>query len=203
MININLLPKSLKRIREPGYWRVLAVAFPLLLLGVLFGVQYLTNQTITNLERDVQVRQDQLALLEPFLSEQRQLQSRQQALRSLIAVAEEVRRGQVRWTSEISALLETLPARGGGEQPRIDFHTLSLRSVYPPVSDPNRFEGASIISEANVSGTAVDAQVLAEFVRNLENANDFGVLFQNAQRQEETDTFSYSLSVGGFSEVAR
>lgn len=203
MININLLPKSLKRIREPGYWRVLAVAFPLLLLGVLFGVQYLTNQTITNLERDVQVRQDQLALLEPFLSEQRQLQSRQQALRSLIAVAEEVRRGQVRWTSEISALLETLPARGGGERPRIDFQTLSMRSVYPPVSDPNRFEGSSIISESNVSGTAIDAQVLAEFVRNLENANDFGVLFQNAQRQEDNDTFSYNLSIGGFSEVAR
>jgi hypothetical protein len=85
LINVNLLPKSLKRIREPGYWRVLAVAVPLVVGGVLFGVQYLTNQTIANLERDVQVREDQLALLQPFLEEQRELQSRQQALRSLIA----------------------------------------------------------------------------------------------------------------------
>lgn len=53
MINANLLPKGLKRLQEPGYWRVLAVAFPLIVGAVLFGIQYLTNQTVANLERDV------------------------------------------------------------------------------------------------------------------------------------------------------
>jgi cell division protein FtsX len=118
LINVNLLPKSLKRIREPGYWRVLAVAVPLVVAGVLFGIQYLTNQTIANLQRDVQLREDQLALLQPFLDEQRQLQTRQAALRELIAIAEEVRRGQVLWTTEIAALLETCPARGDGGRRR-------------------------------------------------------------------------------------
>lgn len=82
MININLLPKSLQRVREPGYWRVLAVVVPLAVGSVLFSISYLTNQTIANLERDVQLRQDQLALLQPFLQEQRDLQARQQALRA-------------------------------------------------------------------------------------------------------------------------
>ena len=199
MINVNLLPKSLKRIRELGYWRVLAVAVPLVVAGVLFGIQYLTNQTIANLERDVQVREDQLALLQPFLQEQRELQSRQAALRELIAIAEEVRRGQVVWTSEIAALLETLPARGDAAAPAIDFRSMNLRSVYPPSTDPNRYEGASIVSEASISGTVRGPEVLAQFVRNLENAPDFGVLFQNASRQgEDEELFTYNLTVGGF-----
>jgi len=199
LINVNLLPKSLKRIREPGYWRVLAVAVPLVVAGVLFGIQYLTNQTIANLERDVQLREDQLALLQPFLEEQRELQSRQAALRELIAIAEEVRRGQVVWTSEIAALLETLPARGDSGAPAIDFRSMSLRSVYPPSTDPNRYEGASIVSEASISGTVRGPEVLAQFVRNLENAPDFGVLFQNASRQgEDEELFTYNLTVGGF-----
>lgn len=203
MININLLPKALKRVREPGYWRVLAVAFPLLVGGVLFGLQYLTNQTITNLERDVQIRQDQLALLQPFLAEQRDLQQRQQALRQLITIAEEVRRGRVVWTAEIANLLELLPAPIDADTPVIDFSSVTMRSIYPPTSSPERFEGASIVTEMSVSGTADSAETLARFVRALENAQDFGVLFQNASRDGESDRFSYSLTVGGLGGGAR
>jgi type IV pilus assembly protein PilN len=196
LININLLPKSLQRIREPGYWRVLAVAIPLIVGGVLFGVQYLTNQTITNLERDVQLRQDQMALLEPFLAEQRQLQGRQQALRQLISIAEEVRRGRVEWTAEISALLEYLPGATATGQPSLDFRSLNMRAVYPPVSSPERFEGASIGAEFSINGTTTGVDVLAAFVRSLERAPEFGVVFQNASRQGEDDYFTYSVTVG-------
>lgn len=203
MININLLPKSLKRVREPGYWRVMAVAFPLLVGGVLFGIQYLTNQTITNLERDVQVREDQLALLQPFLAEQRDLQQRQQALRQLISIAEEVRRGRVVWTAEIAGLLELLPPPLDAETPVIDFRSLNMRSIYPPTSSPERFEGAPIVTEMSVSGTADSAETLARFVRTLENAQDFGVLFQNASRDGDSERFTYNLTVGGFTGGAR
>ena len=198
MININLLPKALKRIREPGYWRVLAVAFPLLVAGVIVGIQVLTNQTITNLERDVQIREDQLALLQPFLAEQRDLQQRQQALRQLISIAEEVRRGRVVWTAEIAALLELLPPRLDAGTPSIDFRNLNMRSIYPPTSDPNRFEGSPIVTEMSIAGTVDGPETLARFVRSLEGANDFGVLFQNASRDGDTPMFTYNLTVGGF-----
>ncbi len=76
---------------------------------------------------------------------------------------------------------------------------MNLRSVYPPSTDPNRYEGASIVSEASISGTVRGPEVLAQFVRNLENAPDFGVLFQNASRQgEDEELFTYNLTVGGF-----
>jgi type IV pilus assembly protein PilN len=198
LININLLPKALKRVREPGYWRVLAVAFPLLVGGVIVGIQVLTNQTITNLERDVQVREDQLALLQPFLAEQRDLQQRQQALRQLISIAEEVRRGRVVWTAEIANLLELLPPPLDAETPAIDFRSVNMRSVYPPTSSPERFEGAPIVTEMSISGTVDGPETLARFVRALEQASDFGVLFQNASRDGDSDLFTYNLTVGGF-----
>jgi Tfp pilus assembly protein PilN len=200
LINVNLLPKNLRRVREPGYWRLLAVLVPLLVFGVVFTFQYLAWQTTQNLERDVQAREEQLALLQPFLQEQAELQARQRQLNELIAIAEEVRQNRIVWTGEIAGLLETLPARGDGERPAIDFRTLSMRSVVPPQSNPDRYEGASIVAEMSIGGTVRDLEVLAVFVRNLEDSAGYGVLFQNASRQggeQEADAlYGYSLTVG-------
>jgi len=195
LININLLPKNLRRVREPGYWRILAVLFPILVLAIAGGMQYFANATANNLQREKLAREDQLALLQPFLREQRDLISRQQQLNQLIAVAQSVRENNIVWTSEISGLLETLPV-GSGETPVIDFTSLSMQSVVPPRSDPNRYEGRPVIAEMNVSGSVVDAEVLAEFIRALERSEAYGVLFQNAQRQGEDELFNYSLTVG-------
>jgi hypothetical protein len=200
LISVNLLPKNLRRVREPGYWRVLAVLVPLVTFAVAFSFQYLAWQTTQNLEREVQAREDQLALLQPFLEEQQELQTRQRQLNELIAVADAVRENRIEWTGEIAALLETLPAQGAGPRPSIDFRTLSMRSVVPPQADENRYEGASVIAEMSIGGNVEDLEVLASFVRNLENSTDFGVLFQSASRQvgeEELDSlYDYSLTVG-------
>lgn len=202
MIKVNLLPKNLRRVREPGYWRLLAVLVPLLVFGVVFVFQYLAWQTTQNLERDVQVREEQLALLQPFVEEQAALQARQRQLNELIAIAEEVRRFRIVWTGQIAQLLETLPARGDAARPAIDFRSLSMRAVTPPQSNAERYEGQEFRAELSIGGNVADLGVLASFVRNLENSSDFGVLFQNASRQggeEELDAlYGYSLTVGAF-----
>ncbi|HET9026213.1 MAG TPA: hypothetical protein VFN07_01630 [Trueperaceae bacterium] len=195
MININLLPRNLRRVREPGYWRLLAVAFPLLVLLVAGIMQFSANSTASNLQREKLAREDQLALLQPFLREQRDLLARQQQLNQLIAVARSVRENTVVWTSEIAGLLETLPV-GGGTRPNIDFRSLSMQSVVPARSDPQRYEGRPIMAEMSVSGTVVSPEVLADFIRALETNSAYGVSFQNAQRDSEEGLYQYSLTVG-------
>ena len=195
MININLLPKNLRRVREPGYWRLLAVAFPLLVLIVAGIMQYSAMATAHNLQREKLAREDQLALLQPFLREQRDLLSRQQQLNQLISVARNVRENTVTWTGEIAGLLETLPV-GGGTRPDIDFRTLTMQSVVPARSDPQRYEGKPVTAEMSVSGTVVSPEVLADFIRALERSPDYGVAFQNAQRDSEEGFYQYSLTVG-------
>jgi len=195
LININLLPKNLRRVREPGYWHLLAVAFPLLVLIVAGIMQYSAMATANNLQREKLAREDQLALLQPFLREQRDLLSRQQQLNQLISVARNVRENTVTWTGEIAGLLETLPV-GGGTRPDIDFRTLTMQSVVPARSDPQRYEGKPVTAEMSVSGTVVSPEVLADFIRALERSPDYGVAFQNAQRDSEEGYYQYSLTVG-------
>ncbi len=203
MININLLPKNLQRVREPGYWRVLAVVFPLLVLAVAFVFQFLAYQTVQNLEREKVARDDQLALLQPFLREQRDLLGRQRQLNELISVAQAVRENRIAWTGEIAGLLETLPPRGSGTRPNIDFKSLDMSSVSPPRADPNLYEGKSIIAEMRVSGDVVGTDTLATFVGALENSANYGVAFQSATLQPDADIYSYDLTVGALEEGER
>ncbi len=196
MINVNLLPKNLRRVREPGYWRILAVAFPIIVLGLAAVFQVFAYQTEQNLQTEKQARADQLALLQPYLQEQQSLTQRQRDLNQLIAVEKAVHQNRILWTGEISGLLETLPPRGTGARPNIDFKSLSMSAINPPRSDPAKYEGKSVIAELNVSGDVVDPEVLAQFVRALESSKGYGVSFRNASRQGTNDLFTYSLTVG-------
>lgn len=196
MININLLPKHLKRVREPGYWKVVAVLFPLVVLGTLAFIQLSRNQTIANLEDEVVALEARREALQPFIEQQRALQARLQDLQALLAIRDQVQADRIFWTSEISGMLETLPAQGDAARPRIDFQSLSMQAVSPPQADPDRYEGRPIIAQMNVSGNVINTEVLSEFIRALETSERFGVDFQNAARQEDSGLYTYNLTVG-------
>lgn len=196
MININLLPKHLKRVREPGYWKLVAVLFPLVVLGTLAFVQYARNQTIANLEVQVSELEARKAALQPFIARQRQLQGQLAELNQLLAIRDQVQADRIFWTGEISAMLETLPAQGSAARPRIDMQSLTMQAVTPARADPNRYEGRPVIAEMNVSGNVLNTEVLAEFIRALETSSAFGVDFQNASRQEDESIYTYNLTVG-------
>lgn len=199
LININLLPKHLRRVREPRYWAAVAVLFPLVVLGVLGFIQFTLSQTISNREDEIITLEAQRLALQPFINQQRELTARLQQLQELDAIQMEVEANRILWTGEITALLEFLPPQGEAVRPRIDFQNLTMTAVNPPGSDPNRYEGRPFIAEMNVTGKAVSTQVLAEFIRSLESSNTFGINFQNASREEDTGFYNYSLTIGALS----
>lgn len=199
MIDINLLPKNLRRVKESGYWRLLAVLFPVLAFGVVFALQYTANQTVRNLENDVQQLEDRLTLLQPYLDEQQELQRRQTELRELIEIANEVRRDRIDWTDAIVGMLETLPALGAST-PQIDFDSLNMSALTPPQSDPARYEGGTVVAEMSVSGNVVDTEVLARFLEALEDSDTYGVAFQRANLQANEGIYAYNLVVGMYEE---
>ena len=75
--------------------------------------------------------------------------------------------------------------------------------MVPPRADANRFEGAEVIAEMVVTGTVDGSEVLADFIGNLEDSSQYGVLFQSAARQADSDIFNYSLTIGALSEDGR
>lgn len=202
MINVNLLPKNLRRIQEPGYWKLLAVLFPLLAFGIVFTLQFSANQTVRNLENDVQQLEDRLALLQPALREQQQLQQRQTQLRALIKVYEEVQQNRIDWTSAITGMLENLPALSAAGERQIDFRSLNLNAIVPPRADPNRYEGQTVVAEMSINGDVLNTDVLADFIRNIEDSPQYGVAFQRTDRQDaERSLYTYNLTVGMFPEA--
>jgi type IV pilus assembly protein PilN len=203
LINVNLLPKNLRRIQEPGYWKLLAVLFPLLTFAIVFTLQFTANQTVRNLENDVQQLEDRLALLQPALREQQQLQQRQAQLRRLITVYEQVRANRIDWTDSIQGMLETLPALSASGSRQIDFRTLNLAVATPPINDPARYEGKPVVAEMTISGNALNTDVLAEFIRTVEDSPRYGVAFQRTTRQEDNGVYAYSLVVGMYQQGAQ
>ena len=85
MIRLNLLPKNLRRRVEPGWWRLLALLFALVVLGVLGLVHYTayTELSLAKAERDQ--LQAEVEALRPFIAELGRLQEERKALEALLA----------------------------------------------------------------------------------------------------------------------
>lgn len=196
MINVNLLPKNLRRVREPGYWRLLAVAFPVLVLAVAAGLQLSAERTVANLADQQQQLEDRLVLLQDAVREQRQLQQRLAGLAELIAVRDAVRENRIVWSGEIVSLLEHLPTGEEGGRPILDFAAMNMQALGAPTADPSRYEGRPAVAQITVNGTVANTEVLAEFVDALEASDDFGVAFDSASMNQDSRTYAYSVTIG-------
>jgi type IV pilus assembly protein PilN len=199
LINVNLLPKHLRRVREPGYWRVIAVLFPLLVLGALGVVQFLYSQTENNLKAEKLEKETKVAELQQYVDKQAEVQAQLEQVQVLISIRDQVQQNTIAWTNELGALLELLPAtQTASGRPSISFNSLSMQATDAANADPNRYEGKTVVAEMNVSGDVVSTEVLSQFIKSLEDSKDFGVSFQNASRNEEAGTYSMTIgAVGG------
>jgi type IV pilus assembly protein PilN len=195
LINVNLLPKHLRRVREPGYWRVIALAFPLLVLGSLGIVQFLYMQTENNLKAEKLDKETKVAELQEFVNKQAEVQAQLEQVQVLIGIRDQVKANTIEWTNELAALMEYWPAPQANGLSSISFNSLTMQAAEGG-SDPNRYEGQSVIAEMNVSGNVVSTEVLSQFIKTLEDAEDFAVSFQNASRAEDTGGYTYSMTIG-------
>ena len=200
MINVNLLPKNLQRRREPGYWRLIAVVFPVLVLAVIGMLQFSVMQSEQQLTETKGEREVRLELLRPFVEEQNELQARQRELDELISIANAVREGRIVWSEQIFAMLETLPAQGGALDSRIAFDQLDMRALEPSAQDrlavDNTYEGVEVVAEMEIQGTAGSTEILADYIRQLQASPRFGVSFRDASRESDSDLYTFSLTVG-------
>jgi type IV pilus assembly protein PilN len=195
LININLLPKHLRRVREPGYWRIIAVLFPLLILGTLGVLQFLQIQAENGKKNEVAELQTKRDNLQQYVDKQNEVQAQLAEVNSLIAIRDQVQQGRILWSNELTAMLETLPAQGDAARPKIEMQSITMQAA-ETASDPSKYEGRAISAEMQLTGKVVSAEVLAEFIRALEKSKDFGVAFQSAAREEETGNYTYSLNIG-------
>jgi Tfp pilus assembly protein PilN len=206
LINVNLLPKNLRRKRESGIWKLLYVAIPLITLIVIATIQIAANNRERSLIQTRDGLEIDLVRLQPFVDEQQALQARQQALNELISVDQSVREGRVVWSSELFSLLETLPPQGNTLEPSIVFDSLNM------TKDEQDFTNFTANLVAEISGRARDSASLLTYLRILEATDmydfEFGGATQEPNQQETvteidpTAPFNFTLTVGTIVESA-
>ena len=194
MININLLPKHLRWVREPAHWRLLALLFPIIAFAVVFLVHTLTVDTVAQLKTDLVIAEDQLAVLGPQIAEHSRLTSRQQQLNSLVGIANELASDKVYWSSELLELLGHLPRNAAGEL-TIEFSSVSVRALHPPQRNPDLYRGRTYYTEFQVSGHALTYEAITDFVRIIEGSDKFGVQFHSSSSPGGDQLHSFSLTI--------
>ncbi len=192
MVNLNLLPKKLRRRAGPDWWRTAAIVVPLLILGV---VAYLTLQTLGTLNARIDQR-DQLKaevqILRPYVAEYQKLERRRRELEQIAGVAREVRATFKPWSEYLANFLKRLPSRRG--RLLVSLNSINARSLNP--SRAESIYGIPAQVEFSLRGEAASEQALVNFVKVFETDPGFGINFQSTSLDKKTGIYSFNASVG-------
>ena len=197
MIKINLLPKTLRKRVEPGWWRIIAVAFPVVTLAIVGITQWGLSNTITQLGS----QRDQLNLevnaLDRYVKGQQQLNAQQRELESIVSIKSALERDAVKWSSQLSAFVEKMP-RSNGARTAVALRSLSLRRVAPAAagSPTVNYDGKNVTSEFAIQADAPQMGDIIRFVNAFETDPKFGIQFNQASYTKESNRYQFTATIG-------
>ncbi|AFZ69237.1 hypothetical protein [Deinococcus peraridilitoris] len=197
MININLLPKDQRRASGPDYWKLGAGAFAGVAVLTMVILQTSVSGTLSGLNRQIEEHQSEIAVLKPQVDERNRLQAEKTKLESVTSVANTLKAGQTSWSDDLARFVRQLPS---GDAPVVALSSLSMRAVdagaQQAAAQNGLYDGKAVSKEVQLSGKARSSAALVQFVNAFEQAPDFGVQFQNMQREQAGGQYSFSATVG-------
>ena len=200
MINVNLLPKTLRRPRSFKPWQGVAVAVPLVASLTCGFLQVRVSSEKGRLTEQGAELRNEKAVLQPFVDEQAALGAEQSELAGITGVAQAVRTGRIFWSRQLYAMLENRPAPGPELASRMAFTALEMRALDPSASaqlvGAATYEGLEAVAEMSVSGIAGSTEVVADYLRKLQAAPNFAVSFSDLSQDPETKFYTFNLTIG-------
>ncbi|APD09377.1 MULTISPECIES: flagellar protein FliT [Thermus] len=198
MIRLNLLPKNLRRRVEPGWWRLVAALFALvvfLVLGFLHYTAY-TELSLAKEERDA--LRAEVEALRPFIQEQNRLQQERKALEALLAIREGLRKNFVPWSEYLATFINQIP-REGGRFP-VALRSVGTRALTEEEAaqqaQNGAFDGKKVRVEFTLQGEALNQGALVRFIQAFEASPRFGIEFQGASLDQNRGLYTFSARVG-------
>lgn len=200
MINLNLLPKNLRRRVEPGWWRLAAAVFVLATLATVGSIHLTTLSNLRALQNERDQLQVEVDVLRPFIAEQNRLTAQQQELEKLLAVKNQLRTRFVPWSDNLSAVINQMP-RGSGSKPvEVSVKSIGSKVLTPQESQSQSqagtYDGKPVNLEFSIQGEAPTQAALIRFVEAFESSPRFGINFQNASLDENTNSYTFGATVG-------
>jgi type IV pilus assembly protein PilN len=205
LIRINLLPKTLRKRVEPGWWRLIAIAVPLVALAVMVGMQLAANSERDQLVQTRDDRNTELALLQKYITAQNELTAQQRELEATTSIKAQLERERVAWSKEIRTFTSQIPR--SLEDPRrlsAALQNMGLRRV-DPVAATNlaaggAYDGKAVTTEVTFNAQATSLNDVETFQRAFENSDRFGINLGSVTRGQANDTsnlrYTFNATVG-------
>mgnify|MGYP001627230911 CR=1 FL=1 len=198
MIRLNLLPKNLRRRVEPGWWRLSAALFALVVLLILGFLHYTAYTELTLAQQERDALRAEVEALRPFIQEQNRLQQERRTLEALLAIREGLRKGFVPWSEYLATFIRQIP-REGGRFP-VALRSVGTRALSEEEATQQAqggaFDGKKVRVEFNLQGEALSQGALVRFIQAFETSPRFGIEFQGASLDQNRGLYTFSARVG-------
>ncbi|WP_027481899.1 hypothetical protein [Deinococcus pimensis] len=192
MININLLPKELRRSTGPDFWRLGAGAAAVVTLATIGVLHFTVTSTLGDLNRQIDEVQGEINILQPKVQERDKLRATKASLQSVTAVADALKAGQTSWSGDLAKFVRQLPS---GARPLVALESLDMKAVDNPTPSVN-YDGKTVSKEVNIRGSASSSASLVTFLNAFEASPEFGVQFKSANLDETTGDYKFDATVG-------
>lgn|GEM_PF-3711909 len=195
MININLLPADLKRSTGPDVFKIASGAILTVGLLTMAILQISASSTLANVNRDIETVRSELAVLQPRVREHDQLTQERAELLAVASVSTALTAAQTSWSADLAKFVRQLPS---ASSPLISLTSLTMQRAGSAGATPatSAYDGKPVTKEVAVNGSARSSAALVRFVNTFEQAPDFGVQFQNANKDAETGVYAFVVTVG-------
>jgi len=196
LIKLNLLPKRLRKRVEPGWWRLTAIIFPLVVFTIVALLHISVSTQISRLEEDKSSLQAQVHDLQPYIRKQQELVRRKAELEKIINVDREIKARFIPWSDNLARFINQIPRRGG----RFEVFLRSVNTRLVPqanrttLAEKGLYDRKPAAVEFTLQGEARNEAALARFVQAFEDSPNFGINFQQGSLNEEGG-FDFSATV--------
>jgi type IV pilus assembly protein PilN len=199
LIRINLLPKTLRKRVEPGWWRLIAIAVPVAVLAVITGLQLSANAERDRLISERDLLQTQLAQLKPFVDAQARLTAQQKELEGITGIKAQLERERVSWSQAIRQFVGRIPrSTSNSSLLAASLKSMGLQRAASATADPNKYDGKVVNTEITISAEATSVNDIETFIRAFETSPNFGIQFSGYSRaQDNTNVNNTRYSFNG------
>lgn len=203
MIKLNLLPKTLRRRVEPGWWRLAAIGFAGLTLGIVAYLYFSTLSQRNALQREQEQLQIEVNSLQRFIAEQRRLEAQRTELQQVIAIKAQLDQSKVNWSDYLAAVINQIPRSSSA--PSGSAFGVNLKSIGTKLLTPSEvqnaaqsgaYDGKSARVEFDLRGEALNERELIRFVDAFESSPRFGINFRDTSLDQQRGVYTFSAIIG-------
>ncbi len=202
MIKINLLPKTLRKRVEPGWWRIIAIAFPLLVLGGILITQLgLSNTLRAETEHRDQLKTE-VETLQQYIDGKNRLATSIQALTETQGIQTQLEQNQIKWSDDIFNFAKLLPRNGNNTSVRLESMNMRRYDTKTALGGAAAYDGQPINKEIIIQGKAKTSDDIVKFLKAFEKDNHFKAQLNQADKNKEKGVYTFSANVGVIGEAA-